>query len=111
MRYTTGCRRMRATCLLVLFVIPYIAFAQQVWDLKNDFSTTNNPSGAWEYGDYDNGGSGFVRSNQPVCNSDGCSEAEGWQHMIGSSDPSVLVYYQSIYGIHAGSISLQCDTG
>lgn len=33
------------------------AFSQaQVWDLKQDFSTTQNPNGAWTYGKYDTSG-------------------------------------------------------
>ncbi len=28
----------------------------QIWDLKQDFSTTQNPNGAWAYGKYDSSG-------------------------------------------------------
>jgi hypothetical protein len=73
--------------LLGLSVAIATATQAQTWDLKNDFSLTTNPNGAWQYGKYD--ASGVFSTNDTIGSFFGFGT--GWMGDGGSGRPFVGV--------------------
>ena len=73
--------------ILGLVIASAAASHAQTWDLKNDFSFTNNPNGAWQYGRYDGAGNFFVNTAPTTFFGFGT----GWDGLGGSGRPFVGV--------------------
>ncbi|MBS1703147.1 MAG: PEP-CTERM sorting domain-containing protein [Armatimonadetes bacterium] len=79
----------------------------QVWDLKQDFSITQNPNGAWAYGNYNS--SGTFSANTTSSNFYGV--ATGWKDSDGNDRPFVgtVDFDGAIPGCSAGQVIAHPD--
>ena len=77
-----------AACLL-LALLPKVSHSE-VWNLANDFSGTQNPTGAWSYGWRNTGNDPFILYTDTTP-SPGCPDAgiEFWSYNIDNGNPFV----------------------
>lgn len=95
-----------ATCLVgTLSLMPTTAHAQ-TWDLYNDFSTTNNPNGAWTYGAYTDAAH-TVFSIYPSETSNILGPE--WYGFVSDINPNTSG--SGAFGISPGTVSLASDSG
>jgi hypothetical protein len=88
----------------ILMTVFFLAQASaQTWDLKNDWSDTNNPNGVWEYTD---GGGNVLTSSFNSPNNDFAPPQQMWGSLVfsGAGGPNIFRSVSTAGGWQAGDI-------
>lgn len=84
--------------LIFLFLTCIVAVLAVTWDVRSEYSITDNPNGVWRYGVYTSGTSFAYASSSNNFWKYGGNIAL-WKNTNSYTD----------FGITAGSVSLECD--